>query len=287
MRAAMKSFRTKQEVRDQVRAWRREGLTVGLVPTMGYLHEGHLSLMRIAKREADRVVASVFVNPTQFGPNEDFAAYPRDEARDLAQCESVGIDGVFLPEVSEMYRADATVHIVEDRMSKVLCGITRPIHFGGVLTVVDKLFNIVTPDVAVFGQKDAQQALVIRRMVRDLNFPIEIVVSPLIRDTDGVAMSSRNTYLSPSERERARVLNRSLAAAREALLAGKPLDEVRQETLSAVTERADRVDYVEFLDSETLEPATAETGEVLIALAAVFGHTRLIDNTLVRLKPQA
>ena len=266
---------------------KRAGKSIALVPTMGYLHAGHASLLDNARPRADVLVVSIFVNPTQFGPSEDLESYPRDFNRDCALCAAHGADVIFAPDAELMYAPDRSVWVEETKLSRGLCGKARPTHFRGVTTVVAKLFLLAQPDVAVFGQKDAQQALVIRRMVRDLNFPIEIVVSPLIRDTDGVAMSSRNTYLSPSERERARVLSRSLAAARDALVAGKPLDEVRQETLSAVTERADRVDYVEFLDSETLEPATAETGEVLIALAAVFGHTRLIDNTLVRLKPQA
>ena len=255
MEGTMQAFRTKQEVRDQVSAWRRQGLTVGLVPTMGYLHDGHLSLMRIAKREADRVVASVFVNPTQFGPNEDFAAYPRDEAGDLARCESVGIDGVFLPEASEMYRADATVHIVEDRLSKVLCGITRPIHFGGVLTVVDKLFNIVTPDVAVFGQKDAQQLAIIRRMVRDLDIPVRIVGAPIVREPSGLAMSSRNTYLSAEERERALCLRRSLDFA-EAEWTARRVDPeaLRAGMRRILAEGGADVEYVEAVDADSLEP---------------------------------
>ncbi len=278
----MQTFRTKQEVRNQVRAWRREGLTVGLVPTMGYLHDGHLSLMRIAKREADRVVASVFVNPTQFGPNEDFAAYPRDEARDLAQCESVGIDGVFLPEVSEMYLTDATVHVVEDRMSKVLCGVTRPIHFGGVLTVVLKLFHIVMPDVAVFGQKDAQQLAIIRRMVRDLDVPVRIVGGPIVRESSGLAMSSRNTYLSAEERVRALSLRRSLDFAEAEWTAGRlDAEALRTAMRRILAEGGANVEYVETVDADSLEPVAELRPNTLVAIAARVGRTRLIDNTVL------
>ena len=278
----MKTFRTKQEVRDQVKAWRRQGLTVALVPTMGYLHEGHLSLMRIAKKEADKVVVSDFVNPTQFGPNEDFAAYPRDEAGDLARCESVGVDGVFLPAASEMYRADATVHVVEDRMSKVLCGVTRPIHFGGVLTVVLKLFQIVTPDVAVFGQKDAQQLAIIRRMVRDLDVPVKIVGAPIVREPSGLAMSSRNTYLSAEEKVRALALRRSLDAAEAAWAAGKTDVATVKAEMRSILEAADAVvDYIEMVDAESLETVEALRAGTLVAIAAKIGKTRLIDNTIL------
>ena len=278
----MQAFRTKQEVRDQVRAWRREGLTVALVPTMGALHEGHLSLLRIAKREADRVVASVFVNPTQFGPNEDFAAYPRDEAGDLARCESVGVDGVFLPAASEMYRPDATVHIVEDRLSKVLCGVARPIHFGGVLTVVAKLFLIVTPDVAVFGQKDAQQLAIIRRMVRDLDFPVRIVGAPIVREPSGLAMSSRNAYLSAEERERALCLRRSLDLAEAEWAAGRRDAAALREAMRGVLAAGGaEIDYVETVDTDSLEPVAELRPRTLVAIAARIGRTRLIDNTVL------
>lgn len=278
----MQVFRTKQEVRDAVRAWRKEGLTVGLVPTMGYLHEGHLSLMRLAKQNADRVVVSDFVNPTQFGPNEDFAAYPRDEAGDLARCREVGVDGVFLPSASEMYRADATVHVVEDRMSKVLCGVTRPIHFGGVLTVVLKLFQIVTPDVAVFGQKDAQQLAIIRRMVRDLDVPVRVVGAPIVREPSGLAMSSRNTYLSGDERRRALALRRSLDAAEAAWAAGETAVEPLRAAMRGILEEAGAaVDYIEMVDTDSLEPVAALRAGTLVAIAAKIGTTRLIDNTVL------
>lgn len=278
----MKALRTKQEVRDQVRAWRRDGLTVALVPTMGALHQGHLSLFAIARREADRVVASVFVNPTQFGPTEDFAAYPRDEAGDLARCEASGVDAVFLPAASEMYRPDATVHVAEDRLSKVLCGISRPTHFGGVLTVVAKLFGIVTPDVAVFGRKDAQQLAIIRRMVRDLDIPVRIVGAPIVREPSGLALSSRNAYLSDDERQRALCLRRSLDLAEAEWGAGRrdaaTLRAAMRQILAA--DGAD-IDYVETVDADSLEPVETLRPNTLVAVAARIGRTRLIDNTLL------
>ena len=278
----MNTFRTKQEVRDQVKAWHREGLTVALVPTMGYLHEGHLSLMRIAKGEADRVVVSDFVNPTQFGPNEDFAAYPRDEAGDLARCEAVGVDAVFLPTAAEMYAEGATVHVVEDRMSKVLCGVTRPIHFGGVLTVVLKLFHIVTPDVAVFGQKDAQQLAIIRRMVRDLDVPVRIVGAPIVREASGLAMSSRNTYLSAEEKERALALRHSLDAAEAAWAAGETDVAAVKGRMRGILEGAGAaIDYIEMVDADSLEAVPALRPGTLVAIAAKIGRTRLIDNTVL------
>lgn len=279
----MNTFRTKQEVRQQVRIWKQQGLTVGLVPTMGYLHEGHLSLMRLAKQEADRVIVSVFVNPTQFGPNEDFAAYPRDEAGDLARCEAVGVDGVFLPEASEMYGEGATVHVVEDRMSRVLCGVTRPIHFGGVLTVVLKLFNIVGPDVAVFGQKDAQQLAIIRQMVRDLDVPVRVVGAPIVREASGLALSSRNTYLSADEKERAVALRRSLDEAEASWKAGLVSVETVRARMREILEAAGAaVEYIEMVDATTLESVASLRAGTLIAIAARMGKTRLIDNTVLQ-----
>ena len=249
---------------------------------MGYLHEGHLSLMRLAKKEADRVVVSDFVNPTQFGPNEDFAAYPRDEAGDLARCEAEGVDAVFLPTAAEMYAAGATVHVVEDRMSKVLCGVTRPIHFGGVLTVVLKLFHIVTPDVAVFGQKDAQQLAIIRRMVRDLDVPVRIVGAPIVREPSGLAMSSRNTYLSAEEKTRALALRRSLDAAEAAWAASETDAAAVKARMRAILEDAGAaIDYIETVDADSLETVESLRPGTLVAIAAKIGRTRLIDNTVL------
>jgi pantoate--beta-alanine ligase len=261
---------------------RKAGLRIGFVPTMGYLHAGHMSLVEEARRRADVVAVSIFVNPTQFGPGEDFAKYPRDEARDLALCREAGVAAVFLPAPATMYAADASVFVVEERLERGLCGERRPGHFRGVCTVVAKLFNLALPDVAVFGQKDYQQAAIIRRMVRDLNFPVEIVVAPTRREPDGLAMSSRNVYLAGDERARALGLSRALRAAAEAVAAG-PCDAgaVRQLMRDALASCALKVDYAEVVDAETLEPvAQARTGNVAL-VAAFCGRTRLIDNRVL------
>jgi pantoate--beta-alanine ligase len=272
---------------DEMQRWalarRAEGARVGLVPTMGFLHEGHVSLIAEARRRADAVVVSIFVNPVQFGPGEDFETYPRDEARDLAQCEAAGAAAVFLPQVAEMYAPDASVFVTEERLEKGLCGARRPGHFRGVCTVVAKLFNLVLPQVAVFGQKDFQQAAIIRRMVRDLNFPVEVVVAPIVREADGLAKSSRNVYLSPDERARAVGLSRALQAAADAVADGtpQPVEPLRQRMLAVLAACGLTVDYVELVDAGTLEPVTqARRGNV--ALVAVFcGKTRLIDNRVL------
>lgn len=256
---------------------KRTGKRIGLVPTMGFLHEGHLSLIDEAKKQSDFVIVSIFVNPVQFGPNEDLDKYPRDFERDRVLCEEHGADVIFAPAPEAMYAPDRSVWVEETQLSRGLCGALRPGHFRGVTTVVAKLFLLSQPDVAVFGQKDAQQALVIRRMVRDLNFPIRIITAPLVRDTDQVALSSRNKYLSPEERERARVLSRSLFAAQRGELDAAG---VRK----AIAEAADKVDYVVWLDADTLEEPTADTREILVAVAAYFGTTRLIDNVLIQEK---
>lgn len=256
---------------------RRTGKRIGLVPTMGFLHEGHLSLIDEAKKRSDFVIVSIFVNPVQFGPNEDLDKYPRDFEHDRALCEEHGADVIFAPAPDAMYAPDRSVWVEETKLSRGLCGALRPGHFRGVTTVVAKLFLLAQPDVAVFGQKDAQQALVIRRMVRDLNFPIEIVTAPLVRDTDGVALSSRNKYLSPADRERAKVLSRSLFAAQRGEL---DADGVRK----AIADTADKVDYVVWLDADTLEEPTENTREILVAVAVYFGTTRLIDNVLIQEK---
>ncbi len=273
--------RTIPEVRAQVARWKREGLTVVLVPTMGYLHEGHASLVDRAVSLCDRVVVSDFVNPTQFGPNEDLEAYPRDFDRDCALLREHGAHLVFCPSVEEMYPAGAAtfVEILSD-MPKVLCGRTRPIHFRGVCTVVSKLFNIVTPDKAFFGRKDAQQLIIIKKMVRDLCFGVEIVGCPIVREEDGLAKSSRNTYLDPAERKAALCLSRAVFLGRRMAEdgetdAGKIVDamtaEIRREPMA-------RIDYVSAVDGETLEPVRTVRGEVLFAMAVYIGKTRLIDN---------
>lgn len=267
----------------EMQAWSRQRLAAGeriaCVPTMGYLHEGHLSLVRRARAAADRVVLTLFVNPTQFGPGEDYAVYPRDPARDQALCEAEGVDALFMPAAADMYAPDASTAVVEEALSRRLCGASRPGHFRGVCTVVAKLFNCVRPDVAVFGQKDAQQALVIRRMVRDLDFPVEIVVAPIVREPDGLAKSSRNVRLSPTERAAALGLSRALGLAREALARGeRDADAVRRRLERELAASGLRTDYVEIVDTRTLEPAPLLTPGVLVALAAFAGRTRLIDN---------
>lgn len=278
----MKICRTKKSLSALSAAWHRAGETVALVPTMGFLHEGHLSLVRIAKRRARRVVVSVFVNPTQFGPNEDFAQYPRDEKRDFALLRAEGVDAVFAPTPEEMYGTDATVSLVESKLSKVMCGAFRPIHFAGVLTVVLKLFNASRADVAVFGRKDAQQLAVIRRMVRDLDVPVKIVGAPLVREKDGLALSSRNTYLSPAEHERALALHEALDEAEADYKAGRtdPRRAIAK-IEKALAKACDKVDYVVAVDADTLEPVKKLGPNTLLALAAYVGKTRLIDNHLL------
>lgn len=276
----MKIAETIAEVREQVRTWRKEGLAVGLVPTMGYLHEGHKSLIDRAVEENDRVVVSVFVNPIQFGPSEDLASYPRDLKRDAALCEAAGADLVFHPSDGEMYFDDFCTYVDMDDLTKGLCGKTRPTHFRGVCTVVSKLFHIVAPDRAYFGQKDAQQLAVIRRMVRDLNFDLEIVGCPIVREADGLARSSRNTYLSEEERRAAVVLHQGLLAGEQLVKAGET---DASKIVGAITEVIGkeplaRIDYVELVEWDSLKPVTSVRGEVLAAVAVYIGTTRLIDN---------
>ncbi|MBI5685207.1 MAG: pantoate--beta-alanine ligase [Verrucomicrobia bacterium] len=266
------------------RAARAAGRRVGFVPTMGYLHEGHLSLMREAKRRADLCVVSIYVNPTQFGPKEDFSKYPRDFDRDCKLCESVGVDAIFAPTNDEMYPAGAaTTWVEETAVSERWEGTSRPGHFRGVCTVVAKLFNCVLPDVACFGQKDAQQCAVLRRMVRDLNFPLEFVVCPTVREPDGLAMSSRNVYLSPTERKEALALRQSLDLARRELAAGRTIDEVSAAMTELIASKPSaRIDYIAFVDAETLLPVKRhEPGRTLVAMAVFVGRTRLIDNELM------
>lgn len=276
----MKIVHTVEEVRTQVKEWRTAGLSVGLVPTMGYLHEGHKSLIDRAVKENDRAVVSVFVNPMQFGPTEDLASYPRDLNRDAALCEEAGADLIFNPEPENMYSDDFSSFIDMNTLTKGLCGKSRPIHFRGVCTVVGKLFNIVQPDKAYFGQKDAQQLAVIRHMVNDLNFNLEIVGCPIIREADGLAKSSRNTYLSPEERQAALILSKSLERGRELIEAGERNAEVIKQAVTDLiqTEPLARIDYVELVDWNTLEPVERIEGPVLNAIAVYIGKTRLIDN---------
>lgn len=268
------------EVRSVVKSWKKEGLSIGFVPTMGYLHEGHQSLIARAANENDRVVVSIFVNPMQFGPNEDYDSYPRDIVRDLDICRESGAHLVFHPDAAEMYLSDFCTYVDMDSLTDGLCGKSRPGHFRGVCTVVNKLFNIVSADRAYFGQKDAQQLAVVKRMVRDLNMDIEIVGCPIVREADGLAKSSRNTYLSPDQRSAALILNRSLSLGRQLLDKGERSSRnvVRAITEMIQTEPMAKIDYVEVVDADTLEKVDYIEKPVLVALAVYIGKTRLIDN---------
>ena len=272
-----------KRVREQVREWRKAGLTVGLVPTMGYLHEGHKSLIDKAVEQNDKVVVSVFVNPMQFGPTEDLESYPRDMDRDAALCEKAGASLIFHPEPEEMYDDNFSSFVDMNTLTGGLCGKTRPIHFRGVCTVVAKLFNIVTPDRAYFGQKDAQQLAVIRHMVNDLSFGIEIVGCPIIREEDGLAKSSRNTYLNEEERKAALILSK-------AVFLGKKMVEDGETSAAAVkeamikkieSEPMAKIDYVEAVDGLSMQPVEEIKAPVLVAMAVYIGKTRLIDNFIV------
>lgn len=272
-----------EEVRAQVKAWKKKGLTVGFVPTMGYLHEGHQSLMKKAVENCDRVVVSIFVNPMQFGVNEDLDSYPRDLEADAKLCEATGVDLIFHPEVDEMY-ADGFCSFVDmNGLTKELCGKTRPIHFRGVCTVVCKLFNIVTPDQAFFGQKDAQQLAVIRRMVKDLNMDIRVVGCPIIREEDGLAKSSRNTYLNEEERKAALILSKTIFLGQKLVEEGetdaKTLLAKMRENLE--TEPLAKIDYVEAVRMDDIEKTDVIEKDVLVAMAVYIGTTRLIDNFIV------
>lgn len=274
----MQVTKTVKETREIVKAWKKEGLTVGLVPTMGFLHEGHASLIKRAREENDRVVVSVFVNPTQFGPNEDLEAYPRDFERDSTLCESIGADLIFHPEPEDMYDSPCAYVSIE-KLSDNLCGKTRPIHFRGVCTVVSKLFNIVSPDRAYFGQKDAQQLAIIKKMVKDLNFDIEIVGCPIIREEDGLAKSSRNTYLNTEERKAALCLSKSVAKGQEIIREGMSADELLKEMKMVIeAEPMAVIDYVSAVDALTMEHVDIIDRPVLVAMAVYIGKTRLIDN---------
>jgi pantoate--beta-alanine ligase len=276
----MKLVKTINEVKEFVRAWKKEGLSIGLVPTMGYLHEGHKSLIDRAVAENDRVIVSDFVNPIQFGPNEDLASYPRDINADMALCEKAGADVLFNPEVSEMYADNFTSFVDTTGVTEELCGKSRPIHFRGVCTVVNKLFNIAEADRAYFGQKDAQQLAVVRRMVRDLNMNIEIIGCPIIREDDGLAKSSRNTYLSPEERKAALILSKAIFAGERMIKDGEKDGEkvlkAMQDMISS--EPLARIDYVEMVKWDTIEIHHTVDCPVLVAMAVFIGKTRLIDN---------
>ena len=262
----------------------KENKTIGFVPTMGFLHEGHLSLVRRAREENDIVVVSIFVNPTQFGPNEDYESYPRDFERDVKLLKELNVDVVFYPSVEEMYPKDFSTYVEETKLSRYLCGKSRPGHFRGVCTIVTKLFNIVRPTRAYFGQKDAQQFRVIKRMVRDLNMDVELVECPIVREHDGLAMSSRNIYLSDDERAQALALYNSLKLAENLIKNGERDAEVVKNAMKEFLSRYDKVkiDYVEIVDEETLEPVKHIEGKVIVAIACWVGKARLIDNVIVQ-----
>lgn len=274
----MQVTKTVDETRALVKAWKKEGKTVGLVPTMGYLHEGHASLNKKCREENDKVVVSVFVNPTQFGPNEDLEAYPRDFQRDSALCESLGADLIFHPEPEDMY-TDPCAYVSIDTLFQNLCGKTRPIHFKGVCTVVSKLFHITAPDRAYFGQKDAQQLAIIKKMVQDLNFDIQIVGCPIVREEDGLAKSSRNTYLNAQERKAALCLSQAVKKGQEIIKKGMDSEAVLKEMRAVIeAEPLAEIDYVSMVDALTMQDVEKVDKDVLVAMAVYIGKTRLIDN---------
>lgn len=274
----MQVTKTVEETRKQIEQWKKEGKTIGLVPTMGFLHEGHASLIRKCREQNDIVVVSDFVNPTQFGPNEDLEAYPRDFERDSKLCESLGTDLIFAPSPEDMYH-DPHAFVSIDTLSETLCGKTRPIHFKGVCTVVTKLFHIVAPDRAYFGEKDAQQFAIIRKMVKDLNFDIEIVGCPIVREEDGLAKSSRNTYLNDKERQAALCLSRAVKTGKEVIYTGADAKEVLNPMKAIIeAEPLARIDYVMMVDALTMQPIEKADRDVLVAMAVYIGKTRLIDN---------
>jgi len=280
---SMKICRTVQEVRSASRGARMAGRKVGFVPTMGALHDGHLSLVRAAKKRSEVVFVSIFVNPTQFGPHEDFSKYPRTFERDCELLQSEGVDVLFAPAVDEMYPKGALTFVTVEGLSDKLDGVSRPGHFRGVTTVVSKLFNIIEPDLAFFGQKDAAQVAIICRMVRDLKSPVEIVVCPIVREADGLAMSSRNAYLNAGERKQALILRKSLLRAEELFRTGerRTSELVQAAQKFFAQDPSVRLDYFQIVDPDTLEPVDTISGRALVAVAAYVGSTRLIDNTIL------
>lgn len=275
-----------KEMHDAVREEKSCGKSIGFVPTMGFLHEGHLSLVRESVRQADVTVASIYVNPAQFGPKEDFREYPRDIKRDTEILEAEGVDYIFSPDNEEIYPEGYKTYVEVHELQDTLCGRSRPGHFRGVCTVVLKLFNIIEPDFAYFGQKDAQQAIILKRMVQDLNLEVEIEVLPIVREGDGLALSSRNTYLDQEERKAARVLSKTLEEAREMVKngeqdSGKVISRMKE---MITQEPRAKIDYVEIVDMENLNPVAKIENEALAALAVFIGEVRLIDNTILKVK---
>ena len=275
-----------KEMQSLADSLRSEGKTIGFLPTMGFMHEGHLSLMRIARPKCDVLVVSIFVNPTQFGPNEDLNKYPRDFNRDEKLCREENVDVIFYPNKDTMYSEPYLTFINVEKLSETMCGLSRPGHFKGVATVVAKLFNIVKPHFAVFGEKDFQQAVIIKQMVRDLNFRVEILTGPIVREPDGLAMSSRNKYLSPAERQNALVLYNSLKLAEKLVMEGNDNSEFIHAKMKNLIQQIPEahIDYIAIVDSKTLTPVRKIENNTLIALAIKIGSTRLIDNTLIRIK---
>ena len=274
----MKILKTVHDVRELVNQWKKEGKTIGLVPTMGYLHEGHLSLIEKCKKENDKVIVSIFVNPTQFGENEDLTSYPKDIKRDSSLCENLGVDLIFNPDASEMYQ-DACTFVNIESLSNHLCGKSRPIHFRGVCTIVSKLFIIINPDNAYFGQKDAQQLAIIKKMVKDLNFDINIVGCPIVREDDGLAKSSRNVYLNPKERKAALCLSKAINVGKTLANTETNADKIKSEMRKIIeAEPLAKIDYIEIVDNDTMQPVSKMKENTLAAMAVFIGKTRLIDN---------
>lgn len=280
----MEVLRTVSEMQARSRAVRQAGKTIVLVPTMGFLHDGHISLMKAGRRRGDFLVVSIFVNPTQFGAGEDYVDYPRDLAGDSQKSSRAGVDVIFTPAAGEMYPSDYQTYVTVESITQNLCGMSRPTHFRGVTTVVAKLFTIVQPHVAIFGEKDYQQLVTIRQMVKDLNFDVEIVGAPIVREADGVAMSSRNKYLSPKEREAARCLSRSLALAQELFEHGErsALKIIQTATALITAEPSATIDYVKVCDPDSIEDIEKIEDSALVALAVRIGKTRLIDNRILK-----
>lgn len=281
----MKIIRQISDMQFFSRQARLNGKRIGVVPTMGFLHAGHASLIDRARAGADLVIVTLFVNPAQFAPNEDLDSYPRDFERDCAMCEAHGVDVLFAPAPEEMYYPDRSVWINEEKLSQKLCGVSRPDFFRGVCTVVAKLFNITLPDFAVFGQKDAQQALIIKRMVRDLNFPVEIITAPLVRENDGLAMSSRNRYLNDDERRQALSISQALKQVEKDIVKFNihNAPQITSAISKQITAGGGEIDYVSIYDAETLEDISEKTKRIIIACAATFGKARLIDNVVLDL----
>ncbi len=276
----MKIIKKIVELKKSVNKIKRKNKIIGFVPTMGYLHEGHLSLIKIARKKSDYVVCSIFVNPAQFGPNEDFNRYPRDLKRDEGLLKKEKVDLLFYPSVKEMYPDDYKTYVEVEELSSILCGKSRPGHFRGVTTVVLKLFNIVQPDIAVFGEKDYQQAIIIKQMVKDLNLDVEIIVAPIVREPDGLAMSSRNTYLSPEERTNATILYRALTWAKDSFYKEnvKSPEYIITQMKRMIEEMGGQIDYIAIVDKNDLNPVRYIKKGDRILLAVFFGKTRLIDN---------